>query len=304
MEVIFMIICLIIIGIGYFVFENKYLKVTNYCIEQLKLPEEFNGTKLVCLTDLHNNSFGKKNRKLLEKIKKYNPDYVVIAGDMFSSAIKAKNHKAKSFILELAVHYPIYYSYGNHESRLVARESEHNLVLQYIEELKKAGVIFLDNYHVTIQKNEATLSIYGLTLPLEYFGRRKTLEPLTIDLESFIGRPEEGAYHILLAHIPVYFEEYAAWGADLVFSGHMHGGVMILPFLGGVISPQYELFPKYDYGKFEFLNSTMFLSRGLGTHTIPIRIFNRPDLLCVELKHSKEIMKGTGKDIEGDCSHD
>lgn len=87
----------------------------------------------------------------------------------------------------------------------------------------------------------------------------------------------------MIAHNPEYFPAYAEWGADLVLSGHVHGGLMRLPFLGGVIAPSMKLFPKYDGGVFEEHGSTMILSRGLGTHTLPIRIFNPGELVVIRL---------------------
>ena len=91
-------------------------------------------------------------------------------------------------------------------------------------------------------------------------------------------------FQLLLAHNPEYLTAYAGWGANLVLSGHIHGGIMILPFLGGVIAPSYELFPKFDFGKFTEKNCEMVLSRGLGTHTINIRIFNKPEISVITLK--------------------
>ena len=102
-------------------------------------------------------------------------------------------------------------------------------------------------------------------------------------LKETLGEHKEGVYQILLAHNPEYFEEYAAWGADLVLSGHVHGGIMRLPLLGGVISPKLVLFPKYDGGRFYEKDSTMILSRGLGMHTLPIRIFNPAELVVIHL---------------------
>ena len=90
-------------------------------------------------------------------------------------------------------------------------------------------------------------------------------------------------YEIVLAHNPNYFDTYVQWGADLVLSGHVHGGSVILPFLGGVISTTYELFPKYDFGNFKRGKADLVLSRGLGMHTIKVRLFNRPEVSVITL---------------------
>ena len=98
-----------------------------------------------------------------------------------------------------------------------------------------------------------------------------------------LGNPDRDRYSILLAHNPEHFQAYVSWGADLILSGHVHGGIIRLPFLGGVVSPAMKLFPKYDGGLFSQGNSHMVLSRGLGTHTIPVRINNKAELVVVEL---------------------
>ena len=98
----------------------------------------------------------------------------------------------------------------------------------------------------------------------------------------------ETKYEIMIAHDPFYFDAYAETDADLILSGHVHGGIMRLPLLGGVISPRLQLFPKYDGGKFEKNNTTMILSRGLGCHTLPIRIFNPGELICLTLSPCKK----------------
>ena len=106
----------------------------------------------------------------------------------------------------------------------------------------------------------------------------------TDQLKDELGNCEEdGAYHILLAHNPVYFKQYAAWGADLTLSGHLHGGIIRLPLIGGVITPQAKLFPRYSAGKYEIGEKWMIVSRGLGTHTIPIRFNNKPELSVIHL---------------------
>ena len=102
-------------------------------------------------------------------------------------------------------------------------------------------------------------------------------------LTKLLGEPREDACQILIAHTPQYFEAYAAWGADVVMSGHVHGGIMRLPVLGGVLSPNLTLFPKYDGGRFVCGKATMILSRGLGTHTIPVRVFNPGELVTVNI---------------------
>ena len=106
-------------------------------------------------------------------------------------------------------------------------------------------------------------------------------------LDELLPEQRTDCFQILLAHNPDYFPEYAAWGADLVLSGHLHGGVARLPLLGGVVSPRLHFFPRYDGGKFTHGNSVMIVSRGLGMHTIPFRFNNPGELVEITIRKRK-----------------
>ena len=102
------------------------------------------------------------------------------------------------------------------------------------------------------------------------------------EIREALGEPAEGAYRILLAHNPDYFSAYAQWGADLTLSGHLHGGMVRLPKIGGLISPNWTLFPKYDHGLYTIEEKKMIVSAGLGSHTIKLRINNPPELVVLD----------------------
>ena len=102
-------------------------------------------------------------------------------------------------------------------------------------------------------------------------------------MDDMLGKVDKSRYNILLAHNPDYLKQYAKWGADLVISGHVHGGIMRLPFLGGIIAPSFKIFPKYSGGLYEEGESKMILSTGLGSHTIPVRVFNPAQLVVLEI---------------------
>jgi predicted MPP superfamily phosphohydrolase len=106
-------------------------------------------------------------------------------------------------------------------------------------------------------------------------------------LEKTLPKLDKSKCNLLIAHNPDYFEKYAQWGADLVLSGHVHGGIMKLPLVGGVIAPSYRIFPKYDGGIFRSGKTTMLLGRGMGSHTLPFRFFNPAELYAVTLKPLK-----------------
>ena len=106
------------------------------------------------------------------------------------------------------------------------------------------------------------------------------------DIISIVGENDKKLMNLMIAHNPIYFPSYKQWGADLVLSGHIHGGIIRIPGIGGLLSPDCTFFPKYDGGMFSEDGATMIVSRGLGTHTIPIRIFNPGELVCVDI-HSE-----------------
>jgi predicted MPP superfamily phosphohydrolase len=279
-------ICFIV----YLVYENKNLTTTNYLVEQINVPTAFEGMRFVCLTDLHQNCFGRKNEKLIKQIRSCNPDTILIAGDMVTNSDTKNAGIALSLLRVLAMEYEVYYAPGNHELKwAMASKYKHTGYEEYVEELKKLGVYYLDNAEIVLKKGKDLLQIVGLNLSLAYYNKGgKPKKLLQEDLKQYIPSADQNSYTILLAHVPDYFEDYVEWGADLILSGHNHGGIMRLWKLGGVISPRYQLFPKYDAGVFQKHHSVMLLSRGLGTHTIPVRIFNRPELICLQIKRKNK----------------
>jgi len=240
--------------------------------------------KILLLSDLHNKSYGKNNKNLLAEIEKVNPDLVVVAGDMVTANEKKTRFEVPMALMKrLAEHYPVYYGMGNHEYRIkVYRKAYGNLFDEYKEKLKSYGVRVLENERVYLP--EYNIEICGLEIRRRYY-KRLHREPMGEGyIESLLGKTKEDYFELLIGHNPDYFPQYAGWGADLTVAGHVHGGVMKLPLLGGVISPSFRLFPKYDGGMFEEYGKRMVLSRGLGMHTIPIRIFNPGELVVIHLE--------------------
>ena len=152
---------------------------------------------------------------------------------------------------------------------------------QYGKALGEIGIAPLVNGHVYLP--ETGICIYGAEIDRYYYKRFKVREMKGDYLPGILGTPKKEQFTVLLAHNPDYFPQYAAWGADLTLSGHVHGGIARVPFWGkGVNAPTLRLFPKYDGGIFREGERTMLLSRGLGTHTIPVRVFNPGELWVVD----------------------
>lgn len=276
---------ILLLFILYVYFENKRLSICEYTIINNKIPRTFNGAVFIVMADLHNNLFGKNNERLLKYIYRINPDYIVIAGDMLVGGKIYTHETVLSLLLTLAKKYPIYYGYGNHEQRIHEQGPHHHEEFyDFYDQLEKAGVKFLINTGVDIVKGKEKIRITGIEIDKIYFKKRDKQEMPLDYLKDLVGICNESCYNILVAHNPSYFETYARWGADLTLSGHVHGGMARIPFLGGVISPQFTLFPKYDGGKFEIGKKIMLLSRGLGSHTIKIRFNNPPELVVFRLE--------------------
>ena len=235
--------------------------------------------KMIVFADLHNDTFGRGNGKLIEAIKAEAPDCILIPGDLIIGREKHFD-VAASLLKELdKLGKPIYISLGNHESG--TKENHPDLYERFITQSAGENVHFLDNRTEYFAEN---VTISGFTLPFEVYGKRGRRHKVTTAEMAKItpaAGPED--FRILLAHTPYYFDSYVSYGADLVFAGHVHGGIVRLPLLGGVISPQLELFPKYDDGVFEKDDTTMVVTRGLGTHFPPVRIGNRPELLVITI---------------------
>jgi uncharacterized protein len=283
---IYLILVIIVMIIMYFV--NRTIKVTTYQLEDKKLPSSFHGKKIVLLTDLHNQSFGKNNIKLIENINKQKPDYIMIAGDLIIGNRKFIPDKMLHFLKELANTYEVFYAPGNHELKLsLFSETKDSSYKYYKKQLNKMGIHFLENQTFEIEENNERINVVGLSIQKKYYA--KEWNKVRMDsqyISSLVGPGTNDRYSILIAHHPKYFKQYASWGANLILSGHIHGGVIILPKLGGFISPSYEFFPEYDYGMFQKNESTLIISKGLGLHTIKLRVGHFPEITVIQLKKS------------------
>lgn len=271
---------LVIIGVWVILYDTHHFVVRKYSFtsEKIKKP-----VKLVMLSDLHNYQYGRDNIQLLEAIDAEKPDAVVLAGDMITAGQKEKFENTVEFLTKIKDKYPLYYAFGNHEQKInVYNDKYCNMGERYGKALKESGIDILCNRHITLP--EWGITIYGLEIGHEYFQRFKTKPFPDHYLESLLGKKDKDTYGVLLAHNPEYFPEYARWGADLVLSGHIHGGIVRLPFLGGVISPAIRFFPKYDGGLFTEGESYMALGRGIGTHRPNVRMFNPGELLSITLE--------------------
>lgn len=239
--------------------------------------------RFVLISDLHNKVYGKKNDKVIDAVKRIHPDFIILAGDLVTSKASEDMTPGIELVKALGRDYRIYYGLGNHESKMRQCPDKFDDKFDRLKAgVKDKNVILLENASADIP--EYNIKVTGLDLDLEYFAHFRIRKMEDGYLQKTLPNYEKSKCNILIAHNPDYFEDYARWGADLVLSGHVHGGIMRLPFLGGVIAPSYKIFPKYDGGVYKSGNSVMLLGRGMGSHTIPLRFFNPAELYDVTLK--------------------
>lgn len=278
---------IVLLAVAFFLVElyidSNVLTTTEFIIKNEKIPIKFDGYKILHLSDLHSKSFGIKNDKLIEKINLINPEIIVMTGDM----VNCNDTNFDNFfelVKVLVKKYKIYYIVGNHEQNM--KKVNKNVIIDF---LKSNGVKVLDNEKVELVKGDEKINLYGLWCNLRYYSAKTegekedfTLETIEKIMENVEMNKEE--YNILLAHNPNFIESYAAWGADLMLSGHIHGGMVRIPFIGGVFSPDTLLFPKYDSGLYNVSGKQLIVSRGLGKGVRGFRFFNRPEINVITLK--------------------
>ena len=270
------IVLLIVIALLLFCsYQNRHLETTYYTYKAEHLDAEFDGYRIVQISDLHNAKFGKDNQKLVDRIRECEPDMIVLTGDLVDS-----NHtnvdRAVQFVDEIVKICPVYYVTGNHEYWL--EKSEYD---ELMDGLASAGVVILDDQVVEISRGDAKFRLVGLDDKNLADGTLGTL--LNNDQNVAHEDSEKKEFTVVLAHEPQYLARYAGTGVDLVLSGHAHGGQFRLPFVGGIVAPDQGFLPEYTAGEYYMNGTEMIVSRGLGNSVIPVRLFNYPEIVCVEL---------------------
>lgn len=276
---------------AYGLLSNKNIKITKYIVKSSKIPAPFNNFKILQISDIHAKVFGENNSELINKIYKSRPDIIVITGDAISRR-QTDIQPFISFLGTIAADFRVYYVYGNHEL-----DNDIIYTEEYNKMLKNTGAVLINDKKISIYKSDSEyINLYGIVLGLEEYIGIKSQD----HKGEFVGnknllhdnfdRLNKNEYNILLAHNPTRFKAYASFGFDLILSGHMHGGMIRLPFFGGFLSPEQEFFPEFDKGKFvtynkeKNVNSTMIVNSGLGNGTFPVRFFNPPEIAEIILK--------------------
>lgn len=243
------------------------LEISRYEVNSQKLPESFDGFKIVQLSDLHGAEFGEDGMELVDKVGSLEPDMIALTGDFVTDeGDLAAVEKLAARLVKLC---PVYFVSGNHEFGSGLAVKVRNI-------LERAGVKYLSNEYLTISRGEDGILLGGVEDPLAY---ADMLSPDELAQKMNDAAPD--AFKILLGHRNYWMTEYPELPVDLIFCGHAHGGLIRIPGVGGLIGTDRRLFPDFDAGEYNNGRYTLIVSRGLG-NSVPIpRVFNRPEIVCV-----------------------
>lgn len=268
---IFLLFC--IASALYIYWDNNAVVTNDFVFESDALPPGFDGFKIVQISDVHNHQFGADSSLLLNAVEDAAPDIIVITGDLMDEYGSLDDISALSAALPAIA--PTYYITGNHEWAAKCVEDVISL-------LTDDGITCLQNEYVTIENGGESIVLAGIHDPN---GRADQKTPAQLAGEIYAEKGDP--FWILLAHRNTLYEEYGTIGADLLITGHAHGGIIRLPGTDGLLSTNRTLFPKWTSGFYYDYDTPMFVSRGLGNIRPTFRIFNPPQLAVLELKRKE-----------------
>lgn len=269
-----LIILLVTLGLD-ILWSMTALQTTTYEFTSSKISEP---VRFVFLSDLHCRNFGKHNQELCKFIADQKPDFIALVGDIINrSSTKNEIDEVCSFIKDLTKIAPVYYSLGNHEEQYISTNGDE--VLQQIE---SASAILLNDTYIDVDVHGQSLRLGGM-IKLAYLAVEKEEDEANIFLDNFCNTDR---LKIMLNHRPegFYFGDACqVWSVDFILSGHTHGGLIRLPFIGGLYAPIQGAFPEVYYGEYKFENNLMVITSGLAGHGMIPRINNPPEIVVIDL---------------------
>jgi hypothetical protein len=259
---------LIIMVICFCHYENNHIGLTKYQYKTNKLRE--NKTyKIIQISDFHNKKIARNNEQLVSIVKKEKPDVIAITGDFIDSR-NTNTDISLNLAQQLVGIAPVFYVTGNHEYAVDGEK-----LYSFQDELASVGVRIMYDENIAL---DGGITIIGL-------------DELSLNddtLNEIIKKSSEDDLRILLAHEPQYFQKYVDIGVDIALCGHAHGGQIRIPFTNiGLVAPNQGFFPKYTSGQYISGSTTMFVSRGIGNSILPLRIFNCPEIVELEIMSEK-----------------
>ena len=257
--------------------EDKHIVTTHYTYRSKKVPKNFDGFKIVQVSDFHNAYFGRRSKHLLEAVEVAAPDAIVITGDIVDRRTPYLK-RAAVLVEKITAIQKTFYVTGNHE----AHYKHFNKLYDVIG---KSDVRNITKHSAELERNGEKINLAGIN-DVWFFGDEVNPETYRNFKQELADKvnilPHD--FTVLLAHRPELLPVYSKNDVDIVFSGHAHGGQIRLPVVKGLYAPHQGVNPKYTEGMHEQNGTTMVVSRGLGNSRFPFRVFNHPEVVVVELR--------------------
>lgn len=260
-----------LLAAGFLLWGNCSLQTTETALISPALPPAFDGLRIVELADLHGRVFGRGSRRLLAAVRRAEPDLICIDGDLFDEHTDLA--MLPPLLRGLCAIAPVYYVTGNHEWRVPGLRG-------ILAQMRACGVTVLQDGWRVLRRGEDALIVAGTDDPCGP-AERKTPAELIADIRAEAG---EAAFLLLLAHRNDQLPQWSALGVQAVLAGHCHGGVVRLPFVGGLFGTDRRLFPAWDAGLYRQGETALYVSRGLGYTNVHFRLFNRPEVAVIVLR--------------------
>ena len=260
-----------LLAAGFLLWGNCSLQTTETALVSPALPPAFDGLRIVELADLHGRVFGRGSRRLLAAVRRAEPDLICIDGDLFDEHTDLA--MLPPLLRGLCAIAPVYYVTGNHEWRVPGLRG-------ILAQMRACGVTVLQDDWRVLRRGEDALIVAGTDDPCG-LAERKTPAELIADIRAEAG---EAAFLLLLAHRNDQLPQWSALGVQAVLAGHCHGGVVRLPFVGGLFGTDRRLFPAWDAGLYRQGETALYVSRGLGYTNVHFRLFNRPEVAVIVLR--------------------
>lgn len=260
-----------LLAAGFLLWGNCSLQTTETALVSPALPPAFDGLRIVELADLHGRVFGRGSRRLLAAVRRAEPDLICIDGDLFDEHTDLA--MLPPLLRGLCAIAPVYYVTGNHEWRVPGLRG-------ILAQMRACGVTVLQDDWRVLRRGEDALIVAGTDDPCGP-AERKTPAELIADIRAEAG---EAAFLLLLTHRNDQLPQWSALGVQAVLAGHCHGGVVRLPFVGGLFGTDRRLFPVWDAGLYRQGETALYVSRGLGYTNVHFRLFNRPEVAVIVLR--------------------
>lgn len=268
------------------VYENLAVGITTYEVD--KHPQNSCSLRIVQLSDIHMIRSTKQDESIYRKVLNLNPDVIALTGDLVDSNKYGNEEYQRmtiQFCKRLCSIAPVYYVYGNHEIMLLDDPENNPFKLG----LEAVGVTILNNKMTDVEKNGVHYNLLGVQDPATLYKNPKYAykEHKTASiLEDLFSEIDNENINILLAHRPELFNVYTQdFDIDVTLTGHAHGGQFRIPFSGiGVYAPNQGFLPRYTSGIHMNNGNAMIISRGIGNSVIPVRLFNMPEIVVVDIK--------------------